>query len=450
MTRQQQQEQLRAYIEDGLSLPLYEELSQLHPADAAELIAGLTPAEIARYVELVGPKEALPVFEFVPFLVQKDSLEHLSRQTLAQLMSLMSPDDRADLVEELDDAFQERLLSLLLKSERQNVLKLINYPEDSAGAHMTTAYALLHPDSDVKSALEEVRLQAPTKETIYYIYVVDSSRQLLGLVSLRDLIMSPPRSRVRDIMKKQLISVSAEEDIEEVAKLSSRYDFLAVPVVDAAGRMVGIITFDDLYDVIAEEATEDMYHLANLDTDEKVSSPWQRSVKLRVPWLLGNLGTGLVAAYVVSLFAETIHQVVALASLMTIVALLGGNAGNQSLTVVVRALALGEIKLARNWPVLFKEVAVGLANGLIVGLVIGVISFLWYGNPWLGLIMWLALVGNLVIAGLFGAMVPIVLRKLKLDPALGSSIFVTTATDVGGFFIFLGLATLLLPRILAP
>ena len=158
----------------------------------------------------------------------------------------------------------------------------------------------------------------------------------------------------------------------------------------------------------------------------------------------------LVGAYVVSLFAETIHQVVALASLMTIVALLGGNAGNQSLTVVVRALALGEIKLARNWPVLFKEVAVGLANGLIVGLVIGVISFLWYGNPWLGLIMWLALVGNLVIAGLFGAMVPIVLRKLKLDPALGSSIFVTTATDVGGFFIFLGLATLLLPRILAP
>ncbi|MCF8033084.1 MAG: magnesium transporter [Desulfarculaceae bacterium] len=424
------------------------EVSQAHPADVAEGLSTLEPAEIAGFVEILGPRETLEIFEFIPFDVQSLTLKYLSRPSLAQLMNIMSPDDRADLMEEVDDDFQERLLSLLLKHERQNVLKLINYPEDSAGAHMTTDYAILRPDSDVQTALEQVRLQAATKETIYYIYVVDAARHLVGLVSLRDLIVSRRKSRVEDIMSKQVISVRADEDIEDVATLSSRYDFLAVPVVDAQERMLGIITFDDLYDIMADEATEDMYHLANLDTDEKVGSPLLRSVKLRVPWLLTALGSGLVAAYTVSLFAKTIHEVVALASLMTIVALLGGNAGNQSLVVVVRALALGEIKVAHDWRVLLKEAAVGLCNGLIVGLVIGAIAALWFGNPWLGLIMWLAIAGNLVIAGLFGSMVPILLRKLNLDPALGSSIFVTTATDVGGFLLFLGLATLVLPHLM--
>jgi magnesium transporter len=448
MTPPEKIQQLRDIIAAGDLDALALELSQDHPADVAERLATLDPPEIARFVELLGPDNSLEVFEFIPFDVQSLTLKYLGRPTLAQLMNIMSPDDRADLVEELDDDFQERLLSLLVKHERQNVLKLINYPEDSAGAHMTTDYAILRPDSDVQTALEQVRLQAATKETIYYIYVVDSARRLLGLVSLRDLIVAHRRSLVSDIMSTQVISVRADDDIEEVATLSSRYDFLAVPVVDAEGRMLGIITFDDLYDVMAAEATEDMYHLANLDTDEKVNSPLMRSVKLRLPWLLSNVGTCLVPAYVVSLFAQTIQEAVALASLMLIVASLGGNAGNQSLTVVVRALALGEIKLAHNRKVLTKQVAVGLFSGLIAGLIIGCIAYLWFGNPWLGFIIWLALIGNLVIAGLFGAMVPIVLRRLKLDPALGSSIFVTTATDVGGYSIFLGLATLVLPHLM--
>ena len=448
MTPPDKIQQLRDLIAAGNRDALALELSQDHPADVAERLAVLDPPEIAAFVEQIGPRESLEIFEFLPFDVQSLALKYLSKSSLARLMSIMSPDDRADLVEELDEDFQERLLSLLLKHERQNVLKLIKYPEDTAGAHMTTDYAIIRPDSDVQTALEQVRLQAATKETIYYIYVLDPARHLVGLVSLRDLIVSPRRSRVGDIMSKQVISVRANEDIEEVATLSSRYDFLAVPVVDVEDRMLGIITFDDLYDIMADEATEDMYHLANLDTDEKVGSPLLRSVKLRVPWLLGALGSGMVAAYTVSLFAKTIHEVVALASLMTIVALLGGNAGNQSLVVVVRALALGDIKLAHDWRVLLKEAAVGLCNGLIVGLVIGLIAALWFGNPWLGLIMWLAITGNLVIAGFFGAMVPILLRKLKLDPALGSSIFVTTATDVGGFFLFLSLATLVLPHLM--
>ncbi len=435
---------LREWITLGDWDALLQIFTDLHPADSAELLAGLSPQEVAKFIELVGVADALTVFEFVPFEIQKETLLQLPRSTVAELISLMSPDDRADLVEELDEKTQEKLLALIIKAERQNILKLITYPEDSAGAYMTTDYALLRPDATIRAALDQLRFQATTKETIYYVYVVDQARRLIGFVSLRDLIMARPDIQVRDIMNRNVISVRFDEDIEDVAKEMSHYDFLAMPVVDADDRLIGIITYDDVFDIMNEEATEDMYLLANLDTDEKVFSPLPRSVKLRVPWLLVNLCTALVASYTVSLFSETISSFVVLASLMPIVAGIGGNAGTQSLTVVVRALALGEIKVEGNWPVLLKQVGVGLFSGLICGLVLAAIAYYWHKNLWLSVILWMAMTSNLIIAGLVGSMVPIALRKLKLDPALGSSIFVTMATDTGGFFIFLGLSTLLL------
>jgi magnesium transporter len=440
--------QLKEWIAREDRSALLAAFQNMHPADGGKALAELTPEEVAQYIETVGPANALFIFEFVPFEMQKETLVHMPRKVLAELFSLMSPDDRADLVEEMDENFQERLLSLLLQAERQNILKLISYPEDCAGAHMTTNYALLRPDDNIRRAMEQLRLQAPKKETIYYAYVVDHARKLIGFVSLRDLIMAPGDSLIRDIMHENVIYARAEDDIEEVAREISHYDFLAMPVVDRENRLVGIITYDDIFDILDEEATEDMYRLANLDTDEKVSSPLPRSVKLRAPWLFVNLLTALVVAYTVSIFSDTIDQYVALAALMPIVAMLGGNAGNQSLTVVVRALALGEIQFKGNRKVVLKEMGVGLCNGFIAGVVLGLIAFAWYGNMWLAMILWMAMVANLVVAGLSGALVPIVLRKLKLDPALGSSIFVTTATDVGGFVIFLGLATLLLGRLI--
>ncbi|GKT10113.1 magnesium transporter [Desulforhabdus sp. TSK] len=447
MDHKEQSEELRAWIRDENREALLERFKPLHPADAAEQLAMLPPAEVARFIELLGTSESLDIFEFVPFDIQKETLKFLSKNILVELMSLMSPDDRADLVEELDEKSQERLLSLLMQAERQNILKLITYPEGSAGAYMTTDYAFLRADGSIRNALDQLRFQALKKETIYYVYVVDQARRLTGFVSLRDLIMAHPEKDVAAVMHKNVISVRVDEDIEAVAKEMTHYDFLAMPVVDADDRLVGIITYDDVFDVMTEEATEDMYLLANLDTDEKISSPLPRSVKLRVPWLLVNLCTALLAAFTVSLFSSTISQFVALASLMPIVAGMGGNAGTQSLTVVVRALALGEIKISGNWRVLLKEVGVGLFSGLICGLVMAGIAYAWLGSWWLSLILWMAMTTNLVLAGLFGAMVPITLRKLKLDPALGSSIFVTTATDVGGFLTFLGLSTLLLQHL---
>jgi magnesium transporter len=445
-----QPETLRDLIAAGKAdeLRIQQQQNDLHPADWADLLEQLSPDEVARYIELIGPEAGLPVFEFVSFEYKKELVELLSRQALQRLVSLMSPDDRADLVEEVDEPLKEQILSLLFQSERNNVLRLLSYPEDSAGAYMTTEYALLRQDDTVREGLEQIRLQAPRKENVYYIYVIDPTFHLVGFISLRRLIMAQPESRIRDVMDKQVISVQVDEDIEQVARKVMHYDFLAMPVVNADNRLVGLITFDDLYDVIHEETAEDMYYLANLDTDETIESHPLRSVKLRAPWLLFNLGTALLVATTVELFSDAISQFVALASMMPIVGLVGGNAGNQSLTVVVRALALGEISLQENWKVLLKEVGVGMLNGFLVGGVMAIIAVLWYKNVWLGGIIWAAMTMNLVIAGLFGSMVPIILRKMKLDPALGSSIFVTTATDVGGFFIFLGLATIFLHHLL--
>ncbi len=448
MVEKTELDQLRHMIESENRDDLMKVFLDLHPADAAELLAALNPEEVAHYIVLVGASEALKVFEFVPFETQKETLGFLPRSTVAELISLMSPDDRADLVEELDEKTKERLLALIIQAERQNILKLLTYAEDSAGAYMTTDYALLRPDATIRAALDQLRFQATKKETIYYVYVVDHARKLIGFVSLRALIMARPDMAVHEIMNRHVISVRFDEDVENVAKEMSHYDFLAMPVVDANGRLIGIITYDDVFDIMSEEATEDMYLLANLDTDEKVYSPLARSVKLRVPWLLVNLCTALVASFTVSQFSETITRFVVLASLMPIVAGIGGNAGTQSLTVVVRALALGEIKLEGNWQVLAKQIGVGLFSGLICGCVMAGIAYLWHKNVWLSLILWMAMTANLIIAGFVGSMVPIALRKLKLDPALGSSIFVTMATDTGGFLIFLGLASLLLHQLM--
>ena len=432
--------------EDLVSL---QEHVDLHPADWADFLENLSQEDLAKFIQLVGPELGLPIFEFISFEAKKAVIEILPPKVLGRLITLMSPDDRADLVEEVDESMKERILSLLFQAERQNLLNLLSYPENSAGAYMTTEYALLRMDDTVQDGLEQIRLQAPRKENIYYIYVVDTSFRLVGFISLRRLIMARWGEYIRDLMDKKVISVRVDEDIEEVAQQMRHYDFLAMPVVDSQDRLVGLITFDDIYDVIQEEATEDMFYLANLDTDESVQSPLYRSVKMRIPWLMFNLITALLVATTVHQFSDTISQYVALAVMMPVVGLLGGNAGNQSLTVVVRALALGEIDLGQHWKVLLKELAIGLCNGLMVGLVIGAIAYFWYQNLWLSFILVIAMTANLLIAGLFGSMIPIILRKLKLDPALGSSIFVTTATDAGGFFIFLGLSTLLLHNLLA-
>lgn len=426
---------------------VYAALEGLHPADAAKFLGLLETEEIAEYIATVGAAGSVETFQFLPIDLQEELLPKLPHDLLGRLVSLMSPDNREDLVERLDKDFQDLVLSLLIRTEREDVLHLLEYPDDSAGAYMTTDYASLPDGITVGDALERLRIQAPKKETIYYVYVVDASRKLIGFVSLQDLILAPRARLVGDIMRSPVISVHVRDDIEDVGKETARYDFLAIPVVDDEERLVGIITFDDILDVIQEEATEDMFHLANLDTDETLTTSAWRAVRLRLPWLLLNLATALIAAAAVSLFADTIEQVVSLAVMMTVVAALGGNSGNQALTIVVRSLALEDVKAPRMSGIVRKNVAVGLINGLACGCAVAVVSYIWFGNAWLSGLAMVAMALNLILSGFFGTLVPIVLRKLKLDPALGSSVVVSTVTDTGGFLIFLGLATLFLKRL---
>ena len=357
------------------------------------------------------------------------------------MITRISPDDAVDLLTYLPEERQQTILSTLDREIRFELEKLLIFDRDTAGGLMTTEYAAVQEEYTVGETIQFLRKDYADRD-LYTVYVLDESRHLLGTVPINTLVISGEDVPVRSIMVSDPITITPDMPSERVAALVSNYDLLAIPVVDADRKILGVVTFDDVLDVLEEKATEDMYHLANLDKEERVFTPVSRSVRLRAGWLLINLCTAILAALTVSLFRDTIQSYVALAVLMPIVAGMGGNAGSQSLTVVVRGLALGELTFSGGWKAVLKEVNVGFYNGLIHGTIMGLICYFWFKNPILSIIMVLAMIATLTISGLFGALVPIILRWFRKDPALGSSIFVTTATDVGGFFTFLGLASL--------
>jgi magnesium transporter len=419
-------------------------LTRLHPADLAALFNYLPENEQKWFAESIVKAGKLPAVvseleqSFVPQL-----LELIPEADLVGALQAMSPDDAVDILSALPNGQQKEVFDKLTGNQKIAVGKLLGFAPNTAGGIMTTDFIALEETTTVAQAIEYLRQQEKRPE-IFYIYVTDDHQQLVGVVSFRELVLSPAVAKLSDIMVRDPVAVWAGKRQESVAFMIAKYNLLALPVVDEHHRLIGQITVDDAIDVLYEEASEDIFHLGSLGEAEHVNTPVPVSTKRRAPWLLINLGTAILAAATVGLFQDTISQYVVLAVLMPIIAGMGGNAGTQSLTVVVRGLALGEVDWSLGWKVLLKEVSVGFLNGALNGVVMGLIAWLWYGNALLGVIMFLAMVGNLVIAGLFGALVPLTLKKLGLDPALGSSIVVTTATDVGGFFVFLGLATLLL------
>jgi len=440
--------EIQALLEQNELDVLQEFCEESHPADVADALEGLAPEQLSKVLSLVSPETAAEIFGHIEDHEQVKFADAVDPKTVASLVEEMDPDDSAELLRELDEADAAEILRHVPHEEREDVELITSYPEDTAGAIMTTEFASLNENLTVAEALSSLRREAPDKETIYTIYVVDSAGRLTGVVSLKDLILAAPDRKVALIVQRDVISMKTDADQAEVAKRMKDYDFLAMPIIDEANRLLGIVTFDDVMDVMEEEATEDMYHLASLNTEERVFTPPLKSVRLRMPWLILNLGTAILAALTVALFESTIAKYVALAVMMPIVAGMGGNAGAQSLTVIVRGLALGEVSIRGSWRALLKETCVGMLNGMACGAIMGTLAGLWFKNFWVGLIMFCAMMINLVIAGLFGALVPLVLKTLRLDPALGSSIFVTTATDVAGFFVFLGLASLLMRHLI--
>jgi magnesium transporter len=326
--------------------------------------------------------------------------------------------------------------------ESEDVIPLLVFPDETAGGLMTTHLLTLAPEITAAQAIEYLRQTTLGSDTPYYLYVVEQDSKLLGVVGLRDLVIADPNRRIIEIMDTDVISAKTDLDQENVARLMIRYDLAAMPVVDDSGSLRGVITYDDLIDVVEDEATEDIYRLANVpDSDLSFDSPIGLSVRRRLPWLFLSGITALFASWVISQFESLIAQVALLAAFLSVVAGLGGNTATQTLAIIVRAIALDEIEPRDAWRTLTKEAVVGLFQGLFIGAAAAVGVYLWTGNEILGLVLGLALVGNMILATVIGTLVPLILRWLGADPALASTVLVTAVTDSVGFALFLGLAS---------
>lgn len=441
-------ETVRKLVTRGAEANAYNIVSRLHPSDIAKLLGELPENLRKPTFEILLQRNVPLAGEALSELGHASGAELLTGMSpgeISRVLQELDPDDAAEFIGHLPPELRDEILATMRQKDAAEVEDLLQYPEQTAGRIMNPNVFSLHEDTTVGEAI--ARLQdAGDKEMVFYIYVVNDHNNLVGVLSLRQLLLKKPSIRLKDIMVTDVIRVRTDTDQEDVAHLVASYNLLAVPVVNVQGKLVGFIPVDDVIDVIKEEATEDIYRLAGLDASERVFSSARTSVRMRMPWLLVNLGTAFLAALVVSRFESIIAQYAILAVFMPIVAGMGGNAGTQTLTVMVRGIALGELSWANSRKTLLKEVFVGVVNGIAIGILVGVVALLWRGNSIVGMVLALAMIGNLLIAAITGTLVPLILRWLKVDPALASSVFVTTCTDVFGFFLFLGLGAFFLTR----
>ncbi|SFG83431.1 magnesium transporter [Oribacterium sp. WCC10] len=441
------EDELEDLIDEGNKKDISEYYEDMQPADFVEEIDDLDDEDIEKLPEFLNTEQLTEIMEEADDDTRQRIGDHLSDDTLLEMFEEMSKDDIVDILGEMEIARRKRLLNRMKSGDRKIIHTLLQYPDDSAGGIMTTEYIALREDRTCAEALDTIRDIGPKTEVIETIYVTDEDRlkKLVGTVDLRDLLSSPRNTKLIDIMDDQVVSVEPEVDQEEVAQVVSKYDLQAIPVVSSKGSILGIITVDDIIDVINEEHDEDIAHLGGTSAEEGLDTTLWQSVRMRLPWLLINLLTAFLASFTVKVFESTIAQVVALSATMTIVSGMGGNAGTQTMSIMVRELSNGDVDFLDNWKSFLKEIFLGVVDGAATGFVTGIVVGFIYGNFFLGVIIFLAMIGNLVVSGIFGFLVPLTLDKLNADPALASSIFVTTATDVLGFFIFLGLADLFLP-----
>jgi magnesium transporter len=431
----------------GATANLLNLLQKQHPADLAEVLGDLRPLERRSAFDVLlghNSRLAMEALSELDAEVGDALLANRPPDELARLFLELATDDAAALIDRLPDELSAEVLARMRRKDSVDVQHLLGYGDQTAGRIMNPEVFALAEDLTAGEAIEALQ-RSREVEMVFYLYVVDERRHLVGVVSLRRLLLVSPETPLKRIMTSELIKARVDTDQEEVAQEVANYNLLAIPVVDDENRLVGIITVDDVIDVIKDEATEDFLRLAGVSADEHVfTSPWEAWRK-RLPWLAVNLVAATLAALVVREFQATVEQVVALAALMTVVASMGGNAATQTLTVIVRGIALGELTWSNSRRVLGKEALVGIGNGIVLGAGGAGVAWGVFGNPYVGAILALAMVINLLIAAIAATLIPIALRALKIDPALASAVFITTMTDVFGFFAFLGLATAFLP-----
>lgn len=430
----------------GATANLLNLLQKQHPADLAAIFGELTDRDREAAFSLLAERNGRLAMEAISELGPEAGAALLatrSAEEIARLAHEIPSDDAAALLDYLPEELSAEVLGLMRPKESHVVEHLLEYEERTAGRIMNPNVFALSEEMTVGEAISELQGSRDV-EMVFYLYVVDERRHLVGVVSLRRLLLVSPETPLKRIMTTDLISARADTDQEEVARQVASYNLLAIPVVDAENKLVGIITVDDVIDVIKDEATEDIYRLAGVTGDEGINTPAPESLRKRLPWLSINLATAFLAASVVALFESTIERITALAVFMPIVAGMGGNAATQTLTVIVRGIALGELSWSNSRKALTKEALVGIGNGVTLGLVAALVAWLFKGDPILGLLLCAAMIINMFVAATAGTLIPLGLRAVNVDPALASSVFITTLTDVFGFASFLGLATVFL------
>ncbi|MCJ0569959.1 magnesium transporter, partial [Enterococcus cecorum] len=426
-------------------LILSQQLENFYPIDVAAIISNYSDEQLTTLIPLLDKNIWAQIIEQLNSTIQQKILVKMSLEQVIAIFEQMSKDDVVDLLGELPFSTRKAVLKKMKEQDRKIIESLQKFPSDSAGGIMTTEYIALNENLTMAQALAKIKEIAPESEIISVIYLLNNEKQLVGTINLRQILIHKDNDLLKTFQDKVFLTVYPDMDQEEVSQIVSKYDLIAIPVINHRQQLLGIITVDDIIDVIIDEQTEDLLGLGGVDKEERLDMPLLASVSKRLPWLLVNLLTAFLASFTVGLFQSTIQKVVVLASVMSIVAGMGGNAGTQTLSLMIRSIALGKIQVRKEWQFLSKEFCLSLINGAVTGLVTGVTLYFYYHNFYLGLIIFIAMIGNLIIAGVFGYVIPILLKKVNIDPAIASSIFLTTLTDVGGFFIFLMLAKIFLP-----
>jgi len=423
-------------------------LEELQPYDIARIFEGLPEKHHTRFLLFLSPKQIADLIQELEKAYQLEVLSKLGIEKSGRVMDLMDNDDLASLLEDLSPDKIEELLSGMKEEESKIVQNIMNYPPETAGRLMTNRFVWIPQHYTVRETVDKLKIFAEYSETINYLYVIDNDKKLVGVVSYRDLIIADEKEKIQDIMYSRVISASVHSDQEEVARIIERYDFLAVPVVENNNELVGIVTVDDIIDVVIKEANEDIEKLSAsgkaIDFDTKAFVAAYR----RLPWLILLLFIGLVSGTIISGFEETLSKVVALAFFMPMIAGMTGNTGTQSLAVVVRGLITHDINKEVVFRLIFRELKVGLIIGLTCGILISIIAFVWQGNAVLGLVVGSSLIMTLIIGTLAGTIIPIILYKLQIDPAVASGPLITTLNDILSLLIYFGIATMFISKLM--
>ena len=433
-----------ALEEDAGSVALEALIEPLHAADLADLIGQLPRDLRHRLVQMLDRRLDPEALTELDESVLSDVLEPMSPKDIAAAVEELETDDAVYVLENVPEERREAVLAEIPAPDRAAVLEGLTYPEESAGRLMQRELVAVPAYWTVGQVIDYLRDTPALPDEFYEIYIVDPRHRPVGHVPLYRAMRAKRPVMMRDLVDEETRIIPVDLDQEEVARLFLQYRMTSAPVTDAAGRLVGVITFDDAIEVLSEETEEDMLRLAGVSGDTDLHDPVLRTTRRRFTWLLVNLVTAFLAAFVISLFDATIEAIVAVAILMPIVASLGGNAGLQAMTVAVRALATRELTAANALRIVGKETLVGLLNGAAFALLVGAIAAAWFGDPLIGAVIASAMIANMLLAGLAGALIPITLQRLGADPAVAATVFLTTVTDVFGFFVFLGLATLVL------